>query len=449
MGNGDKAEPNSIWGASLVQGVVGGAAFAGAISGVLSRYISLFWVAIIFVGIFLPATVAAVLLIERRRWKDLFNDRRRIRELSDGETIQKKFSELVGAATHIKFIGPLDKYKAELFIKWIRNAETHRHQHQVSIEIFNTDTNFYRDAETRELVKSLIDLDKQHRFFNSYHSFNYRSHSHLRVAGQNGHVRSMLIFDDRGPARHALLIRHSNWIPVPNLSQPNIFPINFLQQATNFVEIDRQFWRFTEPLKRGWIYPIFPPLNDPVRHAYREAVLDWFNTTAISLVGGLQGDVSVTWLIEDGSEDDAKAFEKWLKLIRDDQQLTIKRFLLVNRKRFIKEPTYQSIVERIWKTYLPSNSANRYTIFVVNSESLDPGLKKDIALIKVGAMEYAQDSESERIAGSNVEIMRIYFSRAEDNVKEFRDKFESLKSGSKEFATFPALKEALTTGLSW
>jgi hypothetical protein len=45
--------------------------------------------------------------------------------------------------------------------------------------------------------------------------------------------------------------------------------------------------------------------------------------------------------------------------------------------------------------------------------------------------------------------MRIYFSRAEDNVKKFRHKFESLKNGSKEFPTFSALKEALTTGAVW
>ena len=404
-------------------------------TGLIALVPALFWAG---VGICALSVLGPIGWVGWELANEFYYDRKSIQELIGSENIWRAFTALATAATSIKYYGPIDRRKAELFI---RLASAPRNPHlQPTFELYNTDIAFYKQQDHfRDLLETLIDLAGASEHIRNYYYFDDTNWSLLRVELPDGRQIVLLALgkDDRSNS-HALLIRNGTWVPDP--PETGAFPITMIEQAQNFVGVDDQLRKFLAPLHRGWFRPVFPPIvGDQVppdlvyqtRLAMRDAILAWFNDAAISRVesaGIARSSLQITWLLSQNSEEDAGRFSNWLRTLKSLPNLKVRRYILVDVPLYLGDDDYKRIVDKIRTEFLPDTTAetSRYDVIYINTNNIPfDKLKRDFALFQIDGIEYAQDSEPD-IRPTSVDILRVYFTRAKDAISSAHDDFAQL-----------------------
>lgn len=344
------------------------------------------------------------------------------------DNIMAIFAKLIDEAERVWYLGALDQCKAELFTNLKAKADLNNRN--LFVDILNTNASLYTACASRPILGKLIELDRASKLFNHSYYFYPQHCDTLVVRNKQGKVGSLLIFNDHDMPSHAIWIRDWSTFPNPNTHLDAAPPINLLEQARHVSSVSNGTRDFYKPLRRGWFEPVFPPIgHDAVRSAWRGAILDWFNMTAVDLCskGGSSSQIRITWRLTKQSLRDAELFGVWLNKLKTDQKVKVERFMLVDVNLYNRDGDYRTDIEKICMRYLPEPPTDRYKVWYLDTSAIsDANLNRDFALIEIDGTAYAQDSEPDTKGG--IEVLRIFFSQDLDTVVTFRNHFVLLKN---------------------
>jgi hypothetical protein len=226
-------------------------------------------------------------------------------------------------------------------------------------------------------------------------------------------------------------LKQSSSLPKRHIIHEVTAPINRLRQALDVAATSQTLAGLLKPLQDGWFEPVFPPLDsDKVRSEWRNANLRWFNSTAMQIckdAGGVR--VRITWRLTKQSKADADCFSEWLEELKTNSDITVERYMLVDKEELGRDVAYKQIVEDICTTRLP-RSNQRYSVWYIDSSGLAPILNRDFALLHFGDLKCAQGCQPDTLP-DRIEVLRIYFSQNYEAVQDMQNRFKILAAKPK------------------
>lgn len=346
----------------------------------------------------IPTSIGAwlliVLIITSLLW-GIFNQRTTLfpmMRLTDREAVLSTIQDVIATSNKVVFIG---KFEPELFqLLWTNYQIRLKTTKKLNIDIYNYDSHIYFDRQHQNVATQLVEWDSSEDPVNHWCLANTQI-VNLVIGKSRHHQRFITYFDSPDGGINGILVNRGVALSDDAISGMGFScRVNMLEQGKELHGTIFDMRRFWEPLKKGWIHPVFPPTNSKeVRKEWRKAILEWFNEKALHFLSG-GGKITITWKITEHSLTDAKAFTEWIEWQKNSVYIEVERYLLIDKAKCRQNATYREIVNEILNTYFPLSGNDRYKYYFINSTSLDSYLCEDFALFTLpDGRILAQDAE--------------------------------------------------------